>query len=283
MIIDFHTHTFPEKIAGSTLEKLSAASHTRPFTDGTSQGLAASMAEAGVDLSVVLPVATAPRQVEHINDSAAAISARAEETGLLSFGCMHPDFPGWREELPRIRSLGLKGIKLHPVYQGVDFDDPRYLRILDRAGELGLIAVTHAGLDVGFPGMVKCSPEMVRRAVTQVGPVKLVLAHMGGWRCWDQVLELLSGLPVYLDTSFSTGKMTPADNFYSEEELSLLDEAAFLKLVRTFRAHRVLFGSDSPWSSQKDSIAWLRRCGLTEEELSAILGGSGESLLGSGE
>ncbi|RKJ39918.1 metal-dependent hydrolase [Acutalibacter sp. 1XD8-33] len=279
MIIDFHTHTFPEKIAGSTLEKLSAASHTRPFTNGTAQGLTASMAEAGVDLSIVLPVATAPRQVEHINDSAATVSAQVEETGLLSFGCMHPDFPGWREELTRIHSLGLKGIKLHPVYQGVDFDDPRYLRILDRAGELGLIVVTHAGLDVGFPGMVKCSPEMIRRAVEQVGPVKLVLAHMGGWRCWDQVLEQLSGLPVSIDTSFSIGKMTPADNYYREEDLNLLDERAFVKLVRAFGARRVLFGSDSPWSSQKDSLSWIRGCGLTEEETSAILGRNGEALL----
>ena len=43
MTIDFHTHTFPEKIAASTLEKLSAASHTQPFTNGTCQGLLNSM------------------------------------------------------------------------------------------------------------------------------------------------------------------------------------------------------------------------------------------------
>ena len=191
MIIDMHTHTFPPKIAASTLEKLSAASHTRPFTDGTGEGLRASMAQAGVDVSVVLPVATAPRQVEHINDSAARVNEEFPETGVFSFGCMHPDFENWKDELARIDRLGLKGIKLHPVYQDVDFDDPRYLRLLCRAGELGLTVVTHAGLDVGFPGTVRCSPEMVRRAVSQVGPVKLVLAHMGGWRCWDSVRELL--------------------------------------------------------------------------------------------
>ena len=212
MIIDMHTHSFPEKLAASTLEKLSAASHTRPFTNGTPGGLQASMREAGVDLSVVLPVATSPRQVEHVNDASARLNETAEETGLLSFGCMHPDYEGWREELARVKALGMKGIKLHPVYQGADLDDPRYLRILDRAGELGLVVVTHAGLDVGFPGVVRCSPEMVRRAVAQVGPVKLVLAHMGGWRCWDRVLELLPELPVLIDTSFSVGRMSPLND-----------------------------------------------------------------------
>lgn len=280
MIIDMHTHSFPEKLAASTLEKLSAASRTRPFTNGTPGGLQASMREAGVDLSVVLPVATSPRQVEHVNDASARLNETAEETGLLSFGCMHPDYEGWREELARVKALGMKGIKLHPVYQGADLDDPRYLRILDRAGELGLVVVTHAGLDVGFPGVVRCSPEMVRRAVAQVGPVKLVLAHMGGWRCWDRVLELLPELPVLIDTSFSVGRMSPLnDGFYQEEELRLLDSRGFLKLVRAFGAGRVLFGSDSPWSGQKESLEWVRSQPLTEEERTAILGGNAQNLL----
>ncbi len=280
MIIDMHTHSFPEKLAASTLEKLSAASHTRPFTNGTPGGLQASMREAGVDLSVVLPVATSPRQVEHVNDASVRLNETAEETGLLSFGCMHPDYEGWREELARVKALGMKGIKLHPVYQGADLDDPRYLRILDRAGELGLVVVTHAGLDVGFPGVVRCSPEMVRRAVAQVGPVKLVLAHMGGWRCWDRVLELLPELPVLIDTSFSVGRMSPLnDGFYQEEELRLLDSRGFLKLVRAFGAGRVLFGSDSPWSGQKESLEWVRSQPLTEEERTAILGGNAQNLL----
>lgn len=283
MIIDFHTHSFPPKLAASTLKKLSAASHTLPFTDGTPEGLLASMDSAGVDLSVVLPVATAPRQVEHINDASAAINESAPEkpgcARLFSFGCMHPDFEGWHRELARVKHLGLKGIKLHPVYQGVDFDDSRTLRILDRAGELGLIVVTHAGLDVGFPGVSRCSPEMVRNAVGRVGPVKLILAHMGGWHSWDRVLELLAGLPVYIDTSFSTGRMTPADSHYSEDELQLLDSSGFMALVRAFGPERVLFGSDSPWSSQKDSLDWLREQPLNPRELEDILGNNGKNLL----
>ncbi len=277
MTIDFHTHTFPEKIAASTLEKLSAASHTQPFTNGTCQGLLNSMERAGVDLSVVLPVATAPRQVEHINDSAARINAGTP--GLHSFGCMHPDYEGWRAELARIKDLGLKGVKLHPVYQGVNFDDPRILRILDRAGELGLIVVTHAGLDVGFPGVERCSPQMVRRALAQVGPVRLVLAHMGGWRCWDQVLELLPELPVYIDTAFSVGKMVPLkDGYYGPEDLPLLDGPGFRRLVEAFGAKRVLFGSDSPWSGQAETLEWLRR-ELKPEEAGPVLGENARALL----
>ena len=35
MVIDFHTHTYPDKMAAATLAKLSGVSHLRPFTDGT--------------------------------------------------------------------------------------------------------------------------------------------------------------------------------------------------------------------------------------------------------
>lgn len=281
MIVDIHTHTFPDKIAASTLLKLQNMSHTRPFTDGTEAGLTASMARAGVDYSLVLPVATAPRQVCHINDASARLNQEGRDRGLLSFGCMHPDFDGWREELGRVAALGLKGVKLHPVYQGVDFDDVRYLRILDRCGELGLVVLTHAGLDVGFPGKVNCSPEMVLRAVEQVGPVPLILAHMGGWRNWDEVERLLPHTGVLLDTAFSLGSMTPlGDGYYGPSDLRLMAEGDFVRLVRTFGAHRVLFGTDSPWGGQAESLEQLRKLPLTGEELDAILGGNAQRLLG---
>ena len=280
MIIDFHTHTFPDKIAASAVEKLSRVSHIRPFSDGTVKGLSDRARAAGIDLSIVLPVATSTKQVVHINDFAAKTNESTKETGLFSFGCIHPDYPDWSAELERVRALGLKGIKLHPVYQGVDIDDPRFLRILAKAGELGLIVVTHAGCDIGFPGVEHCSPEMVVRAIKQVGPVKLVLAHMGGWQQWDKVEELLTDRPIWLDTSFSTGSLTPLDDgYYDPKDLPMLAEKDFLRMVRAFGAERVLFGTDSPWSDQTEEISRLRALPLTEAERDLILSGNAKKLL----
>lgn len=280
MIIDMHTHIFPDRIAGSTIEKLKGLCHSQAYTDATASGLTASMARAGIDLSVVLPVATNPHQVAHVNESSARINETTSDTGVMSLGCIHPDCPQWKEELDRVAALGLKGIKLHPVYQGVDFDDPRYLRILERCGELGLVVVTHSGLDIGFPGKVNCSPEMVRRAVKQVGPVKLVLAHMGGWRCWKEVLELLPDCPVMLDTSFSLGRIEPLEGEEQAfESLELLDRERFMELLRAFGAERILFGTDSPWTSQTYSLEAIRALPLAAEEREAILGGNARKLL----
>ena len=282
MIVDIHAHTFPDAIAAATVGKLQAAAHIRPFTDGTISALSASMRAAGIAYTVNLPVATSPQQVTQINDTAARINAHTRETGVLSFGAMHPDFDGWHDELARVAALGIRGIKLHPPYQGADFDDIRYLRILNRAGELDLVVLTHAGLDIGLPDADRATPRMIRRAIDATGFAPLICAHMGGWRQWDAVAELLPDTGVYLDTSFSLGRVTPNGDGYpwTEAGLSLMGEAQFLRLVRTFGAARILFGTDSPWGAQPDAVERFQRLPLTDAEQAAIFGGNAAQILG---
>ena len=139
MIVDIHTHVFPDEIASRAIDSLIGDSHTRPFCDGTLAGLLKSRKQAGIDCCVVLPVATSPRQVLHMNDRAIQTNNLYRETGILSFGGMHPDTPDWKQELSRLARAGIKGIKLHHVFQRANLDDPRYLRIMERAAELGLV------------------------------------------------------------------------------------------------------------------------------------------------
>ena len=277
MIIDFHAHTFPDKIADAALSKLRAASHTISFTNGTASGLRESMKEASIDWSVVLPVATNPLKVESINDLSAALT---ERDGLVYFGCIHPDMENPKEEIARIARMGLKGIKIHPVYQGVDIDDLRFLRSLDAAAEHNLIVVTHNGDDIGFPGVVHCTPQMTRNALKQVGSVKLVLAHMGGWKNWESVADALLDTSVYLDTAFSLGALVQSEpRHYSPEEERLLSEEDFCALVRAFGAQRILFGTDSPWSDQKKEVEAISVLPLTADEKKRIFSENAKQLL----
>lgn len=151
MIIDFHTHTFPDPIADAAIDRLSRQANITAYTCGTAAGLLLAERAAGVDRSIILPVATKPEQVHHINDYAAAHNEHAFVTNMFSFGCIHPDYEDWKQELDRLAAANMRGVKIHPAYQKTDLDDPKYLRILERAGALGLIVVTHAGYDIGFP------------------------------------------------------------------------------------------------------------------------------------
>ncbi len=279
MVIDFHTHTFPDRIAERALASLSKASRTLPFTDGTNDGLLASMKTSGIDLSVILPVATNPGQVEKINGSAAGINSLFPGK-LISVGCMHPMYEDWYDELSRIRDLGLKGIKIHPVYQGVDIDDPLFIRILKRCAELDLFVITHAGKDIGFPGVDHCSVTMIRHAIEETGPFRFILAHMGGWKEWEDVPSL-ADTGVWLDTAFSTDHIIPADKEeWEQDELAMLDQDTFMHLVKIFTPEKILFGTDSPWSDQKASLDWIRKLPLAENEREMILHENAENILG---
>ena len=277
MIIDFHTHTFPEKIAERAISKLAAASGTVPFLDGTNGSPSASGGEYGIDLSVVLPVATNPEKVSHMNEISASLD---NKDGLVHFGCLHPECADIEGEVRHIKALGLRGVKIHPVYQGVDIDDDRFVRILSACGEAGLTVVTHAGLDIGFPGVVHCSPKMCRRALLTAGPVTLVLAHMGGWRCWDEVAENIADTGAYIDTSFSLGRLTPNDGRYSDEELEMLRAEDFVSIVRAVGAKRVLFGTDSPWGKRDAALRDIKNLPLTADEKELILSVNAKKLLG---
>jgi len=275
-MIDFHAHTFPDKIAAAAVSKLEMKAHATSFSDGTRAGLLQAMQKAGIDHAVVLPVATNPVKCASMNDTSHALDG---QDGLTYFAAIHPDAPDWHEELGRAKALGFRGVKIHPVYQDVAIDDPRFIRILARCGELGLIVVMHGGADIGFPGVEKCSPKMLRSALQQAGPVTLVAAHMGGWRNWQEVPEMLLDTGVYLDTAYSQGAISPLDDHYAPEELPMLADARFVELVHAFGSKRVLFGTDSPWDDPVQCIARIRSLPLTETEQHDIFDGNARRLL----
>ena len=277
MVIDFHTHTFPDHIAERAIRSIQQASYAAAFSDGTATSLTASMEAAGICHSVVLPVATNPAKLVSMNNAAIQSNGKG---GLICFGAIHPLAENWQQELERLAAAGIRGIKLHPLYQDVDIDDIRYLRILNRAGELGLITVMHAGDDIAYPGVVRCSPKMIASALRQVGNVPLVLAHMGGWKNWNTVAEHLVPTGVYLDTAISLGAIaTIPGHSYKPQDLPLLSQEDFCSLVDAFGSHRILFGTDSPWADQKQTLSAISALPLPQTDLENILYRNASKLL----
>ena len=263
MVIDFHTHCFPDKIAEKAIQKLAYASGgLRPYTDGTLGGLRQSMAREGVDLSVVLSIATNAHQQTSVNDFAASINNGED---IVAFGSVYPDSEDALDELERIKSLGLKGVKLHPDYQGFAVDDPKMKPIYRKISTLGLITVFHAGLDYGFAPPYGGMPEAMRTAVGWFdSPV--VAAHWGGINCGEGVLRHLCGIDnLYFDTSFGYSMMP---RYYAE---SILEKQG---------ADKLLFGTDTPWHSPALEWRLLDALGLSDDEREAIACGNAKNLLG---
>lgn len=265
MMIDFHTHIFPYAIAAKTIAKLQADSGVMANTNGCLDGLLQSAKAAQIDYSVILPVVTKPDQFDSINRFAMQVNERYQDEGLISFAGIHPDTDDYKEQLLTLKNMGFRGIKLHPAYQRVFFHDIRYKRIISKASELDMVIVVHAGIDIGLPEPIYCEPKMAAEVIDDTQAPKLVLAHMGGWKLWDEVEESVVGKDVFLDMAF-------VHDYMAKEQ--------FCRIVQNHGADRVLFGTDSPWSKQQEVVAWLRDLALPNEDKEKIYGRNAMDLLG---
>lgn len=274
MIIDIHTHTFPDKIADKTIAGMEkeilkgqgfAVKHERV---ATVLGLIDSTLSAGIDLSVVCPVATNIAQPEKINKMSAKYNEKSQDTKIFFFGAIHPDCENYKEIIDDIVAMDLKAIKLHPDYQKTYFDDEKYIRLMDYAANKGLGIIVHAGEDVGLPEKVHCTPDMVLNVWRHIQPEKLILAHMGGWRMWDEVEEKLIGLPFFMDTAVALNKKFPVK----------LSNEQFLRMVRKHGSDKIIFGTDTPWYDQKQALMDLDEIDLNDNEKVQILGENANNL-----
>lgn len=229
MLIDFHTHAFPEQIAPRALQTLSyAAGGLKPQTEGTVASLKEQLKKDGVDLAVVLSIATNPGQQKKVNDFAIAVN---EDPMLFAFGSIHPEAEDALEELERIHAAGLKGVKFHPEYQSFYADDEKMKPIYQKISQLGLITLFHAGQDIGFLPPYHAMPEHLLGALKWLD-TPVVAAHWGGMGCYQEVIDKLCGTDLYLDLSFGYG---------------LIPKKQAQLILEKHTPDQLLFGSDLPW------------------------------------
>ncbi|MHB1135267.1 MAG: amidohydrolase family protein [Coriobacteriia bacterium] len=250
-IIDAHTHAFPDPLAPIAVGRLVGREGVRSYYDGTVRGLLATMEAHGVERSVLAPVATKPSQVGSINDWVTTI----EDPRIVPLGAMHPDFPDPGAEIARLASRGVRGIKLHSQNQDFSPEEPRMAPIYESVIEHGMMILFHAGGFVINEGTL-ARPREFARMLDEWPDLVCVLAHMGGYRCWDEVCDHLCGRDVYFDTAYVPGNLP-------DDEL--------LVLIRSHGVERVLFGSDGPWADAGRDAAHLARLGLSEGELERVL------------
>jgi predicted TIM-barrel fold metal-dependent hydrolase len=250
-VIDFHTHAFPEKVAGRAVKALTETYQVSPVAEATVNSLVRVMDEAGVGLAVVVPVATRPDQVRSINEWA----ARLQSERIVCFGALHPDVSDLAGEVEKIVALGLRGVKLQPNFQEFSPDDPALFPAYEAAAGR-LIALFHSGQEIKPFDRVYARPAALARVHQRFPDLRMVVAHMGGYQMWDEVRSHLVGRDVYFDSSYC-----------GEDGLSDDD---FVQLARAHGVERVLFGTDFPWSHPRKDLERLRSTDLTPAELEAI-------------
>lgn len=254
MIIDAHTHVWPDKIAplalgGNRVPGLEARG------DGTVGGLTRDMAASGVDVSCCLAIANESRHVDSVNRFVAGL---ADDTHI-PFGTVHVEL-SVEENLASLERHGIKAVKVHPLFQRFALDNSRLWEIFEAFGS-DYAVITHVGEggDAFTNGL--SNPRMIHDIARQFPQLRLMACHFGGYKILDDAEEMLAGADVVLETSWPPS-------------LSTLRPERVRALIRKHGAERIVFGSDWPMTSPAEEIAAIDALGLSSDETEQVLGGT---------
>ena len=265
-IIDFHTHAFPDALAGraiqSLLEEGQKMYDVRAYLDGRVSSLLASMDRHGIEKSVICSIATKPSQFDPILEWSKEI--RSER--IIPFPSLHPEDPAFAERIRQIKGEGFKGVKFHPYYQSFALDEERLFPIYEEISKSGLIMVVHTGFDLAFERTRKGDPLKIVRVLDRFPSLKFVTTHLGAWEDWEGVEKHIMGRNIYMESSFS---------------LECLDKDTARKIILNHPKDHILFGTDSPWADQGHAFQLLKGLDLGQEMENLILRENALKLLGS--
>jgi len=265
--IDFHTHIFPDKIAKQAIDALAAESgHYQPRTDGTLQGLLDSMKRANIAASLVANIATKPAQMVPILEFCKQIKSDTIHP-LISF---HPSNDTYEVEdiFGQAHREGIRGVKLHPMYQGFFIDDKYMYGFYELMASFGFFVMFHSGFDIAFPNNTQADVERIRKVANWFKDLIIVCTHVGGWKQWDRISCFHDCANVYTETSMTLSEV-------SDEE--------FVRLIEQFGEDRILFGSDSPWTDQKEMLERTMQLKLADRVKEKMLYENAAVLLGLGK
>jgi predicted TIM-barrel fold metal-dependent hydrolase len=174
------------------------------------------------------------------------------------------------DEIERcVADLGLRGIKLGPIYQGTSPLNPLTTRVFARAERLGLPIMIHQGAIFPNAGrLADANPLMIDDVAIAFPDLRIVIAHMGHPWVHETAVVMRRHPNVFADTSAIASRPTMlATALTAAKEYGVLP--------------KVLFGSDSPMVTAQHAAAALHRVAarmadhghtsLTDDELHAIL------------
>lgn len=165
---------------------------------------------------------------------------------LIGFSSVDPNDADAVEQLDySILKLGLRGLKLGPIYQNIHPADSRIMQVFRRAEQLEIPILIHQGTTFCCNVSLEvANPVLLQSVALECPRLRLVIAHMG--HPWiDETLVLIRKHP-YLYADISALYYRPWQ-FYN----------ALVMAMEYGVLHKLLFGSDYPVTTPAGSIEAL--------------------------
>ena len=191
--------------------------------------------------------AKAKRSDQWVDDRYIARYIAQDPKNLIGFLSVDPTQDGWQREMREgHEELGLRGIKLLPMYAGFCPDDDRLDPLWMYAQQHRLPVLLHTGTTFVSNAPLECTlPRRLDPVAMKYPDVKLILAHLGHPYEGECVAVIRKHANVYADVSALHYR--PFQLYHS------------LMLVQEYGVwEKVLFGTDYPFTTVNASIDGLR-------------------------
>jgi len=256
--IDFHTHVYPDAIAPKAADSIRVFyGFGEKAMDGTVKTLLERGDAAGTHRFVILPVAMRPDRTRHINDF--ILEQIALEPRFFGFGTVHAAMDGLMDEVDRIVSKGLRGIKMHPDSQVFSIDDNRLFPVYEHIqGRLPVL------LHMGDHRFDYSHPARLRRVLDMFPRLQVIAAHFGGYEIYEEAYDLLKNTDCFFDVSSS---------------LMFMGEGIAESYINRYGAERFVYGSDYPMWDPAVEMQRFLRLKLTDDQFEQIAHETAEYIL----
>ncbi|MBS0208656.1 MAG: amidohydrolase [Planctomycetes bacterium] len=182
-----------------------------------------------------------------VDDAYVASYVAAHPDTLTGFLSVDPTQSGWQEEMWHgHETLGLRGIKLLPMYAGFRPDEARLDPLWQYATEHRLPVLLHTGTTFVAQAPLECTlPRHLDAVAIRWPEVRIIMAHLGHPYEAECVVTIRKHPNVYAD--ISALHYRPFQLYHS------------LMLVQEYGVwDKLLFGSDYPFTTVNASIDGLR-------------------------
>jgi uncharacterized protein len=183
-----------------------------------------------------------------VDDEYVASYVAAHPDRLIGFLSVDPTQNGWERELrDGHERLGLRGIKLLPMYAGFQPDDERLDPLWSYAQKHRLPVLLHTGTTfISQAPLENTLPRHLDRVATRFPEVKIIMAHLGHPYEGECVVVARKHSNVYAD--ISALHYRPFQLYHS------------LMLVQEYGIwNKILFGTDYPFTTVNATIEGLHK------------------------
>ena len=180
MIVDCHVNLWNDEDVSQTWhERVGVARKAAIPAKADADTLYVELAE--VDKAIVFGLKVRESLGIEVDDATTAAAVAKYPDKFVGFACVNPTYPDALENLEHAHvELGLRGVKMTPLYMNFHLADPRAQPIYEYCQRNNLPITLHMGAGVGHPCPLDYGrPLHVDAVALRYPELKLVMAHMG--------------------------------------------------------------------------------------------------------